>query len=91
MTAWKYRVKLSQGSLLLLHLAAVGHVWRGKKREWVASTQRNKRNVDMRICKLIDQGMLQATYESSFPELTDLGRQYLRDHPLGEVLKTVLR
>lgn len=90
MTAWKYRVKLSKGSLLLLYLALKGHVWRDGK-HWVASTERNKRNVDLRVTKLIDQGMLSATYKDNFPKVTQLGMDYMKDHPLQGVLQTLIR
>lgn len=91
MSNWKYRFKLSKGSLLLLHLAAVGHVWRDSRREWVASTERNKRNVDMRVQKMIHLGVLSATYSDNFLEITELGRQYMQDYPLDDVLQVMIR
>lgn len=92
MNSAHYRVKLSQGSLLLLHLAAVGHVWRDFDGNWVASTVHTKRNVSIRIRKLIHQGMLEAKYSDNFPKITEPGREYLRQHPLKDVLQAkVLR
>ncbi len=82
-----YRVKLSKGSLLLLHLAAAGHVWRDDKGFWVASTERTKRNVQMRISKLIHQGVLIANHKDSFPRVTALGEKYMIDNPLEDVLQ----
>lgn len=82
-----YRIKLSQGSLLLLHLAAMGHVWRDHRGLWVASTIHTKRNVDFRIKKMISQGVLVANYRDNFPALTDLGSRYLHDHPLEDALQ----
>jgi hypothetical protein len=82
-----YRVKLSKGALLLLHLAAVGHVWRDFNGSWVASTVHTKRCVDQRVKKLIDQGMLSARFDESFPKVTEMGRMYLRDHPVEKALQ----
>ncbi len=86
-----YRFKLSKGSLLLLHLAEQGHVWRGDDNEWVASTVHNKRNVDLRVKRMIFDGVLTATYADEFPRLTELGRRYLADHPLDDVFQKVLK
>lgn len=80
------QIKLSKGSLLLLHLAAAGHVWRDKNGFWVASTERSKRNVQLRISRMIHQGVLDADHRSYFPRLTQDGEQYLRDHPLEDAL-----
>lgn len=84
---WRFRLKLSQGSLLLLHLVAMGHVWRDSKGRWVASTERDKRVVDERIQKMVHQGFLVATYADNFPKLSGVGQRYLKDHPLDEVLR----
>lgn len=88
-----YSVKLSKGSLLLLHLVAAGHVWRDDKGLWAASTLHTRRNVHLRICKIVSQGMLTTNYHSHFPTLTELGKQYLRDHPVEDALqaKTIMR
>lgn len=91
MTSWKYRVKLSKGSLLLLHLAAAGHVWRGAKGLWVASTEHGMRVVDLRITNMIGKGILTATYKDNFPTLTGVGLEYLRDHPVSDLLKAEIR
>lgn len=80
-------LRLSKGSLLLLHLAAAGHVWRDDRGLWVASTLHTKRNVDNRINKMISQGVLLATFEQSFLYITETGKRYLQDHPLDEVLQ----
>jgi hypothetical protein len=80
------RLKLSKGSLLLLHLVAIGHVWRGGDRRWVASTLHTSRVVDMRIKHMIGQGVLRATFEQNFLEITEIGLQYLRDHPIEDAL-----
>lgn len=85
-----HRVKLPKGSLLL-HLAEQGHVWRDGQRRWVASTLHTKRVVDMRIQKMVDQGMLTATYKDNFPTLTGVGLEYLRDHPVSDLLKAETR
>lgn len=85
MTAPRY-MRLSKGSLLLLHLVAAGHVWRDDRGLWVASTQRTKRNVDFRIKNMIDKGFLLATYRDNFPRLTQHGSQYLAENPLENVL-----
>jgi hypothetical protein len=82
-----FRFKLSKGSLLLLHLAAAGHVWRDEQRQWVASTLHTKRNVDIRIKKMIDQGVLEATFETSFPKVTPLGQRYMQLHPVQDALQ----
>jgi hypothetical protein len=79
-------LKLSKGSLLLLHLASIGHVWRGPDRRWVASTLHTSRVVDARINHLIGRGALRATFEQNFLEVTEAGMQYLRDHPLEDAL-----
>lgn len=81
-------VKLSKGSLLLLHLAASGHVWRGEGGLWFASTLHTKRNVDRRINKMIDQGVLRATSRQNFPEVTPMGRMLIADSPLPRPLVT---
>lgn len=86
-----HRVKLSKGSLLLLHLAEQGHVWRDGQRRWVASTQHNKRVVDLRINNLINRGILRATYRDNFPTVTSLGLCYLNDHPVQDLLNTEIR
>lgn len=82
-----YSVKLSKGSLLLLHLAAAGHVWRDSRGFWVASTLHTKRNVHLRIIKIISQGMLVATFRDNFPRVTEMGKRYLRDHPVEDALQ----
>ena len=81
------QTKLSKRALLLLSLAAAGHVWRDDKGFWVASTPNSKRNVHLRISGMIRQGMLEADHRSHFPRLTRDGQQYLRDHPLEDVLE----
>lgn len=85
-----FRFRLSKGSLLLLHLAAAGHVWRDDNGRWVATTLHTKRNVDLRIGKLISLGVLRATYEDSFLTLTDLGLAYLREHPMDDALQATM-
>ena len=86
MTGWR-PLKLSKGSLLLLHLAAAGHVWRGQKGLWYASTENAKRNVDMRINKMINIGVLSATYQDNFLTITDMGRRYLDENPIDDFMK----
>lgn len=81
-----FRFRLSKGSLLLLHLADMGHVWRDDCGEWVASTVHTKRKVDIRVKKMIYQGVLEAKYTDHFPRVTQLGRQYLQEHPLQDPL-----
>lgn len=80
-----YPFKLSKGSLLLLHLAAAGHLWRDSSGRWVASTPNSKRDVHDRTEKMIEQGLL-SDQGRNFLELTELGKQYLRDHPVQDVL-----
>ena len=80
------QLKLSKGSLLLLHLVALGHVWRDAKGFWVASTDHTKRNVHLRISNMIRQGVVTATYRDQFPRLTEDGLAYLRENPLRDVL-----
>lgn len=80
-------LKLSKGSLLLLHLVAAGHVWRDDQGLWVASTVHTKRDVDARITRMVGQGVLMATFESYFPVVTEMGKRYLDDHPLATVIK----
>lgn len=87
MTSRINRITLSRGSLLLLHLAAQGHVWRGFDGNWMASTVHTKRDVSKRIHKLISQGMLSAKYDENFPKITELGRRYLQDHPIEDALQ----
>lgn len=82
-----FRITLSRGSLLLLHLAALGHVWRDFDDRWVASTVHDKRCVDMRVKKLINQGMLSARFDESFPKITELGRRYLAANPIEHALQ----
>lgn len=84
---WRFRIKLSKGSLLLLHMAAVGHVWRDSKGIWVASTEHTKRVVDNSVQKMISQGVLIATYKDNFPKLTRVGEMYLKEHPVSELLQ----
>lgn len=92
MTSPRYRGTLSKGSLLLLHLVAMGHVWRDDRGLWVASTLHTKRNVDRRINNMIGKGILCATYRDQFPRLTESGHLYLQDHPLADALSaTVIR
>jgi len=86
-----FTLKLSQGSLLLLHLAAAGHVWRDERKGWVASTERNKRVVDERIKKMIDQGVLSATYQDNFPKVTARGQLYMDEHPIEGILQRQVR
>lgn len=80
-------VKLSKGSALLLHLVDAGQVWRDGRGFWVASTERNKRNVHLRIIGLERKGVIRTHYERNFPELTDLGKRYLMDNPIENVLE----
>jgi hypothetical protein len=90
MSTQAYRIKLSKGSLLLLHLADAGHVWRSGN-QWVASTTSSKRNVTLRIDNLINRGFMRATFEDNFLTITDLGRRYMADHPVEEMLSQILR
>lgn len=83
-------VKLSKGSALLLHLVRAGHVWRDERGFWVASTERNKRNVHLRIISLERKGMIRTRMDRSFPQLTDLGIGYLAQHPVENVLERKL-
>jgi hypothetical protein len=80
-------LKLSKGSLLLLYLADMGHVWRGGDRRWVASTLHTSRVVDLRIKHMISQGVFKATYEQNFLEITEIGRRYMASHPLADALE----
>lgn len=82
------RLKLSKATVLLLHLAAQGHVWRNKDRQWVASTVHASRQVQNRISHLINKGLLSATYESEFPVVTELGRKFLEANPMKKVLSS---
>lgn len=87
MTSAGFRFTLSRGSLLLLHLAAVGHVWRDFDGKWVASTVHTKRCVTVRVQKLVGQGVLEAKYSDSFPKVTELGRRYLNAYPIKDALQ----
>lgn len=83
-------VKLSKGSILLLHLVAAGHVWRDDRGFWVASTERNKRNVHLRIIKLEYRGLIKTRMDRQFPELTQLGNQCLSQNPVENLLERFL-
>lgn len=85
------RIKLSQASLLLLHLVEAGHVWRDKDGFWVASTERNKRNVHLRIVNMAARGLVLTRYNRQFPEVTEDGRQLLRQHPIPDLLQHKIR
>lgn len=80
-------VRLSKGSALLLHLIRAGHVWRDERGFWVASTERNKRNVHLRVIVLERKGVITTHMTRSFPELTDLGIEYLATHPVENILE----
>ncbi len=80
-------VKLSKGSALLLHLIRAGHVWRDERGFWVASTERNKRNVHLRVISLERKGVVKTHFQRNFPELTELGIRYLNEHPVDNVLE----
>lgn len=80
------KYKLSDATLLLLHLAAQGHVWRNKEGKWVASTVHASRVVHERINSLVGKGFLSATFETSFPSVTEEGKAYLQAHPMRDVL-----
>lgn len=80
-------VRLSKGSALLLHLIRAGHVWRDERGFWVASTERNKRNVHLRVITLERKGVITTHMTRSFPELTDLGIMYLADNPVENILE----
>lgn len=84
-------VRLSKGSILLLHLVRAGHVWRGDGGLWMASTERNKRNVHLRVMNLERRGLIVTRFDRSFPELTDLGRQCLNDNPVENVLEAFIK
>lgn len=84
-TAWKYRFKLSKGSLILLHLVAAQRVHRDQGR-WIATTHHSRRDVTFRIDRMVNQRVLWSSYLQDKPVLTPLGRQYLEDHPLEDVL-----
>lgn len=84
-------VRLSKGSALLLHLVRAGHVWRDERGFWVASTERNKRNVHLRIIALERKGVLKTHFQRNFPELTKVGIAYLNEHPVDNVLDRQLR
>lgn len=84
-TAWKYRFKLSKGSLILLHLVAANRIERVNGR-WVARTHHSNRDVTLRVNKMVNTGVLSATFEQPHPQLTEWGRRYLADHPLEDVL-----
>lgn len=80
------RHKLSKATLLLLHLAAQGQVWRNKEGKWVASTPHASRQVQDRINGLIGKGLLSATFEKNFPEVTEDGWAYVKQFPISDVL-----
>jgi hypothetical protein len=86
MTNPLFPFKLPKGRLLLLHMAAAGHVWRDERGFWVATTPKFKRNVHLRIVKLVHLGYLKTDYKAIFPTLTERGRDYLNAHPLSEVI-----
>lgn len=79
---------LSKRSVLVMHLIRALHVWRDEKGFWVASTERNKRNVHLCIIKLEQRGMVVTCHGRNFPELTDAGIEYLSRHPLHDVLES---
>jgi hypothetical protein len=81
-----FKGKLSDATLLLLHLAQQGHVWRNDEGRWVASTVHTSRVVHDRINALIGKGFLSATFEANFPKVTQEGEKYLAAHPVREVL-----
>lgn len=82
----KLPVKLSKGSILLLHLVAAGHVWRDDQGFWVASTERNKRNVHLRIIRLERRGLVRTHIQQSFPELTELGNTVVMANPVDSLI-----
>jgi hypothetical protein len=77
------KYKLSKATMLLLHLAAQGHVWRGAQ-GWMASTPHSGQLVHDRIESLIFKGLLSAG--TNFVTLTDLGREYVAAFPVDELL-----
>lgn len=86
MTARLYKVKLSKGSVILLDLIYCGHVWRDAKGFWTDYNSKRPRNVHLRVIKLEHHGMVTTRHDRSYVEVTAVGKQYLADNPVTEIL-----